>query len=124
MNDAQVRGSATRAPTTGASNGRSGFPGRIGSRRATATRNPVAAKHPEYAGSWLAGFAPVGNTGYVVIVQTREDDALESELSLARQLAKWAGISASPGLLVVLLAAWHLRARTARTRLRRGRGGD
>lgn len=39
--------------------------------------------------AWLAGFAPVGHTGFVVIVQTRETEAT-SGTSLFLQLAKWA----------------------------------
>jgi serine/threonine-protein kinase len=31
--------------------------------------DPFGARDPAYAGRWLAGFAPVGNTGFVVIVQ-------------------------------------------------------
>jgi serine/threonine-protein kinase len=34
-------------------------------------RDPVAARDPRYAGRWLASFAPVGRTGYYVVVQER-----------------------------------------------------
>jgi eukaryotic-like serine/threonine-protein kinase len=76
--------------------------------------DPVAKKYPRYAGRWIAGFAPVGNTGFVVIVQTREEEALESEMQLGRELSKWAMISGSPGVLLVLLAAWYEKRRKAR----------
>jgi hypothetical protein len=36
-------------------------------------RDPFARRNPNYAGGWLAGFAPVGNTGFVVIVQQLEE---------------------------------------------------
>jgi serine/threonine-protein kinase len=36
-------------------------------------RDPYASRDPEYDGPWLAGFAPVGNTGFVVVVQQKED---------------------------------------------------
>jgi serine/threonine-protein kinase len=34
--------------------------------------DPFAAKDPAYAGHWLAGMAPVGNTGFLVLVQQRD----------------------------------------------------
>lgn len=34
-------------------------------------RDPLSARDASYAGRWLAGFAPVGNTGFVVIVQQK-----------------------------------------------------
>jgi hypothetical protein len=38
-------------------------------------RDPV----PGYSGSWLATIAPIGQTGFVVVVQTRHLDALEDD---------------------------------------------
>ena len=73
--------------------------------------DPVAATHPDYAGSWSAGFAPVGNTGFVVIVQSREDETMKPEMALVRQLAKWTAISAIPGVLLVLFATMYSRRR-------------
>jgi hypothetical protein len=35
--------------------------------------DPFAARDPHYAGRWLAGLAPVGNTGFLVIVQQRDE---------------------------------------------------
>ncbi|MBV8882311.1 MAG: hypothetical protein JO332_20305, partial [Planctomycetaceae bacterium] len=35
--------------------------------------DPFGERAPEYAGPWLAGFAPVGNTGFIVLIQQRED---------------------------------------------------
>ncbi len=77
-------------------------------------RDPAAARFPSYAGRWLAGFAPVGNTGFVVVVQTRETDALKPIKHFGAQLAKWIGIALSPGL--VLMAFTALRARKRRPR--------
>jgi serine/threonine-protein kinase len=34
--------------------------------------DPFAAQNPAYAGHWLAGMAPVGNTGFLVLVQQRD----------------------------------------------------
>jgi hypothetical protein len=36
--------------------------------------DPLGKKHAKYAGRWLAGFAPVGNTELVVIVQQRREE--------------------------------------------------
>lgn len=36
-------------------------------------RDPVAQRDSRYAGRWLASFAPVGRTGYYVVVQERAD---------------------------------------------------
>ena len=82
-------------------------------------RDPVAETHGGYAGSWSAGFAPVGNTGFVVIVQSREEEALKPELALARQMATWTVISAIPGVLFVVFAGVYngwLRRRRSRRR--------
>ena len=35
-------------------------------------RDPVSARYPQYLGRWLAGFAPVTGTPFVVIYQTRD----------------------------------------------------
>ncbi len=34
--------------------------------------DPFAARDPAFGGRWLAGFSPVGNTGFVVIIQQRD----------------------------------------------------
>jgi serine/threonine-protein kinase len=77
-------------------------------------RDPTATRHPKYAGRWLAGFAPVGNTGLVVVVQTEYDLPPRFETQFGRQLALWAVLSAAPGALLMLFAAWHRRRRSAR----------
>ncbi|MEO8905771.1 MAG: serine/threonine protein kinase [Polyangiaceae bacterium] len=74
-------------------------------------RDPAAARFPAYAGSWLAGFAPVGNTGFVVVVQTRESDALKPIKHFGAELAKWIGIALSPGLVLVAFATLRARKR-------------
>jgi serine/threonine-protein kinase len=42
-----------------------------------------------HAGRWLAGFAPVGNTGFVAIVETPRDAAAQPNQTLARRLLLW-----------------------------------
>jgi len=73
-------------------------------------RDPAAERHSRYAGRWLAGFAPVGNTGFVVIVQTPYD-VLRFEAQFGGQLALWVCLSAIPGVILMLIAAWHQRRR-------------
>ena len=41
---------------------------------------------------WLAAFAPVGDTGFVVIVETDAGEVLEQDRTLARRLALWGGV--------------------------------
>jgi hypothetical protein len=60
-------------------------------------RDPV----PGFEGRWLAGFAPVGDTGFVVIVQTRYDTAVAPNARLWRSFAWQAG----PIILVMMVAA-------------------
>ncbi len=64
-----------------------------------AHRDPV----PGYEGRWLAGFARVGDTGFVVIVQTRHDAAVAPNARLSRRLASRTGIVL--GAWIVLCAA-------------------
>ena len=35
--------------------------------------DPFAVRDSAFGGRWLAGFAPVGNTGFVVIIQQRDE---------------------------------------------------
>jgi hypothetical protein len=62
-----------------------------------AHRDPV----PGFEGRWLAGFAPVGDTGFVVIVQTRYDTAVAPNARLWRSFAWQAG----PIILGMIVAA-------------------
>jgi len=77
-------------------------------------RDPAAARFPAYAGSWLAGFAPVGNTGFVVVVQTRESDTLKPIRRFGGELAKWIAIALTPGLVLIAFTAFRSRKRRAR----------
>ncbi|MFP2932248.1 hypothetical protein ACLESO_45250 [Pyxidicoccus sp. 3LG] len=69
-------------------------------------RDPVSAE----PGSWLAAFAPVGNTGFAVIVQSRENAVLAVNAVLARRIAWWSLPFALGGALV-WLAFWGFRQR-------------
>ncbi|MCI0458444.1 MAG: serine/threonine protein kinase [Gemmataceae bacterium] len=69
--------------------------------------DPVAATDREYAGRWLAGFAPVGNTEFVVIVQQRYDEVVESDQKLLLDLLLWVGVALLLGLLCVGGLVWY-----------------
>ena len=56
-------------------------------------RDAVAAVDQNYAGRWIAGFAPVGNTGFIVVVQQRFEDAV----SLDQETCLEAGVVERPG---------------------------
>ncbi|HWB13438.1 MAG TPA: serine/threonine protein kinase [Pirellulales bacterium] len=58
---------------------------------------------PIYGDRWLAAFAPVPDSQFVVVVEQRYDDAVQLHGSLARQLLLWAGVALTLG--VVLLGA-------------------
>jgi predicted Ser/Thr protein kinase len=58
---------------------------------------------PVYGDRWLAAFAPVPDSQFVVVVEQRYDDAIRLQGSLARQLLLWAGVALTLG--VVLLGA-------------------
>lgn len=60
---------------------------------------------PGFEGRWLAGFAPVGYTGYVVVVQTRA----EVGRSLRNRLAGWGGGTLGGALLVLAAGLWLAR---------------
>jgi hypothetical protein len=60
-------------------------------------RDPV----PGCAGRWLAGSAPVGNTGYVVIVQQRYEDAIPSDQGMI-----WSGAAVFLGVVFIVVLGW------------------
>lgn len=64
------------------------------------------------ASPWLAAFAPVGSTGFVTVVQTRDDAASAPLRRLATRLALWGGVPFLLGVAVMLgLATKSLRLR-------------
>lgn len=80
---------------------------------ALSTREPMQIDgyiDPLTTGRWLAAFAPVGGTGYVILVQTREDAAVSPSAVLLRQLAYWFLGLGSLGLTIFgAFAAWVVR---------------
>lgn len=73
-----------------------------------AYEDPLAEEEPAYAGRWLAGFAPVGNTEFLVIVQQRDD--LKATPEDGRLPVLLAGAAA---LLGALAFGWWYRRRPA-----------
>jgi serine/threonine-protein kinase len=63
-------------------------------------RDPLATGHPEYEGRWLAGFAPVGNTELVIIVQQRSDSVLDLDLL-------WGGLAILLGGILLAAFIWY-----------------
>jgi eukaryotic-like serine/threonine-protein kinase len=69
--------------------------------------DPVGARDPRYAGRWLAGFAPVGDTEFVVIVQQRYGDVVDVDQRLFLDLLMWGGGAVLLGLLGVGAIFWY-----------------
>jgi hypothetical protein len=66
-------------------------------------RDPVAKVVEGYAGRWIAGFAPVGNTGFIVIVQQRFEDAVGLESSTLWTLALWSALASLVAIVILAL---------------------
>jgi serine/threonine-protein kinase len=78
--------------------------------------NPEAYPVSAFGNRWLAGFAPVGHTGYAVVVQTRYDSALEVPQRALLRLLGWSGAIFVCGASAVLLLAWMLGKRARQKR--------
>jgi serine/threonine-protein kinase len=78
--------------------------------------DPLAARDARYAGRWLAGFAPVGDTEFVVIVQQRYGDVVDVDQRLFLDLLLWGGGAVLLGLLGVGAIFWY----SVRRAVRRG----
>jgi hypothetical protein len=70
--------------------------------------NPQVYPMSAFGKRWLAGFAPVGHTGYALVVQTKYDDALVVARRALWRLLGWSGAIFSFGACVVLALAWTL----------------
>ena len=58
-------------------------------------------RDPVYDGRWLAASAPVGNTGYMVVVQQPYDEAIPAAYGLW-----WAGIALAVGAILLGVFTW------------------
>jgi hypothetical protein len=77
-----------------------------------AHRDPVRG----FEDRWLAGFAPVGATGFVVIVQTRYDAAVKPNARLSRRLASRMSAVILVSIVVFGASLWLYVRRRSRTR--------
>jgi len=64
-------------------------------------------QYEQFRGRMLAGFAPVGNTEFAVIVQQRYDQAIKPGHTLARNLVLWGGIALSLSTIITGAAVWY-----------------
>ncbi len=69
--------------------------------------DPVSSVAKEYAGRWIAGFAPVGNTGFVVVVQQRFADAVSLESSTLWSLAVWSVLASLVAVAILAMVLWR-----------------
>lgn len=67
----------------------------------------AAALAKDYQGRWIAGFAPVGNTGFVVVVQQRYDDAVSLESPTFWNLALWSAVVTCVALAIIVMLVWQ-----------------
>ncbi|WP_422928888.1 serine/threonine protein kinase [Singulisphaera sp. PoT] len=64
-------------------------------------RDPLGERDRRFAGRWLAGFAPIGNTELIVIVQQRYGLVISADERLALDLLVWIGLAVMFGAIVV-----------------------
>jgi serine/threonine-protein kinase len=68
--------------------------------------DPVGPSDPAYSGRWVAGFAPVRDTEFFVIVQQRAPRSGQDPVSLVNDSALWVGLSLLAAL-AACLAGWY-----------------
>jgi len=69
--------------------------------------DPVSSVAPEYGGRWILGCAPVGNTGFGVVVQQRFEDAVNLGSSTLWNLVLWSALASLVALAIMLIALWR-----------------
>ncbi len=69
--------------------------------------DPLGKQYEQFKGRMLAGFAPVGNTEFAVIVQQRYDQAIEPGHTLAWSLVQWGGIALTLSTIITGAAVWY-----------------
>jgi hypothetical protein len=71
-------------------------------------RDPVARFDPQhYGGDWLAAFSPVGNTGWIAVVQEPRNPVLRPVEALRERLL-WTGAGGMLVVSVLVAGAWWL----------------
>src|SRR5881409_2151734 len=73
--------------------------------------DPVGSIQKEYQGRWIAGFASVGNTGFVVVVQQSYKEARAVDPSTIRNLTVWTAVVIFLAVITValVLRRWFRR---------------
>ncbi len=69
------------------------------------------------AGRWLAGFAPIGNTGFVAIVETPHDAAAQPIQTFLRRLMLWGLLPFMVGTALVAMVMGIVRRKSLRIRV-------
>lgn len=80
--------------------------------RSETYRDPIARLDPAFAGEWLAAAAPVGDTGWLAIVQERKGSTIQPVDNL-RRLVVSAGVWSLAIFSSLLLLLWFLIRRAA-----------
>ncbi|MEX1095759.1 MAG: protein kinase [Planctomycetales bacterium] len=75
-----------------------------GSLRLDDYADPVGRIAPEYAGAWLAAFTPVGDTGWMAVVQERKDSALRPVEKMRGEMIRYGigGLAVACGLIALV----------------------
>lgn len=63
-------------------------------------QDPLATRNSNFAGRWLTGSAPVGDTDLVVVVEQRHDQAVGPHRASFRRFVTWIAGAVIIGLLV------------------------
>jgi hypothetical protein len=61
-------------------------------------QDPVSTSYADYGGRWIVGFAPVGNTGFLLVVQERFEEALSIDPLVSWNIA--IGIALLVGIMI------------------------
>jgi eukaryotic-like serine/threonine-protein kinase len=72
--------------------------------------DPVGINHTEYAGRWLAGFAPVPDTELVVLVQQPYEQSVAPYPAFFRRFLEWFAV-AGTGAALIVVVIWLIRRR-------------
>ncbi len=76
-------------------------------------QDPMRRQDAAYQGDWLAAFAPVGDTGWVAVVQERRDVALQP-IDRIRQVFVNAGLTSLLLIATMFAVLWYLMQRATR----------
>ncbi len=69
--------------------------------------DPVSSVAKDYEGRWIAGFAPAGDTHFVVIVQQRYAQALALDPSTFHNLIVWTAIVIFLAIAIIVFVLWR-----------------